>query len=329
MEAAARMLPGGARLPPFPTIRELVKLYKLQAIKQLSQNFIMDERLTDKIVSSAGRIDSCDTVLEVGPGPGGITRSIIRRKPARLILVEKDRRFEPTLELLKESIEPLNIKMDIFWDDILKFDMVQHLPDTDPRVHLIGNLPFSISTALLIKWLHDLSLRRGVLRHCNTFMTLTFQKEVAERICAPIGDKQRCRLSIMSQIWTQPVLKFVIPGKAFVPKPDVDVGVVKFIPFKRPKTELPFKLVERVMRHIFNMRQKYCRRGFSTLFHPDNREDITNQLFHLADVNDKLRPFELSVEESLRLATVYSYYCEDHPEAAKYDHRAPKQTSSL
>ncbi|XP_017843702.2 dimethyladenosine transferase 1, mitochondrial [Drosophila busckii] len=323
-QPAARVLSSGMRLPPLPTIRELVKLYKLQAMKQLSQNFLMDERLTDKIVKSAGRIDSNDIVLEVGPGPGGITRSILRRQPQRLMLVEKDQRFGETLQLLRECAAPLNIQLDIYHEDILRFNIEQHVPDTTQRLHLIGNLPFAISTRLLINWYADLAARRGAFRRNDTCMTLTFQKEVAERICAPLASEQRCRLSVMSQIWTQPVLKFIIPGKAFVPKPQVDVGVVKLIPLKQPKTQLPFSLVERVVRHIFSMRQKYCRRGYSNLLPPEEREEHTHLLFERADVKDTLRPFELSVEECLRLATVYAEHVAAYPEVAKYDYRAPK-----
>uniref|UniRef100_A0A1B0G218 rRNA adenine N(6)-methyltransferase n=2 Tax=Glossina morsitans morsitans TaxID=37546 RepID=A0A1B0G218_GLOMM len=323
--AAVRVLKSGLRLPPLPTLRDIVKLYNLRAVKQLSQNFLMDERLTDKIVKQCGRIDSKDVVLEVGPGPGGITRSIIRREPKHIVVVEKDARFLPTLELLRECVAPLNIQMQIFVDDILTFNIENHLPDITQRLHLIGNLPFSISTRLLINWLEDVSLRRGAFRRHDTCMTLTFQKEVAERICAPFGHEQRCRLSVMSQIWTQPFLKFVIPGTAFVPKPEVDVGVVKLMPLKEPKTTLDFRLVEKVVRHIFNMRQKYCRRGFGTLFPPDQRESVTFELFKEADVEDTLRPFQLSVDECLRLATAYSNFIQKNPEVESYNFRAPKR----
>lgn len=324
-DAAVRILKSGLRLPPLPTLRDIVKLYNLRAVKQLSQNFLMDERLTDKIVKQCGQINSNDVILEVGPGPGGITRSIIRREPKRLILVEKDARFLPTLEQLRECAKVLNIEVDIFIDDILRFNMENHLPAISQRLHLIGNLPFSISTRLLINWLEDVSMRRRAFQSSCTTMTLTFQKEVAERICAPVGHEQRCRLSVMSQIWTHPMLKFIIPGKAFVPKPEVDVGIVKLIPLKEPKTTLDFRLVEKVVRHIFNMRQKYCRRGFETLFPPDQRESITFELFKEADVKDTLRPFQLSVDECLRLATVYSNFIQEKPEVASYNFRGPKQ----
>ncbi|EDW94180.2 uncharacterized protein Dyak_GE21840, partial [Drosophila yakuba] len=237
--------------------------------------------------------------------------------------------FGETLQLLKECASPLNIQFDIHYDDILRFNMEQHIPDTSQRIHLIGNLPFAISTRLLINWLEDLSCRRGAFRRIDTCMTLTFQKEVADRICAPVGGEQRCRLSVMSQVWTEPVMKFTIPGKAFVPKPQVDVGVVKLIPLKRPKTQLPFPLVERVVRHIFSMRQKYCRRGFGTLLPPEDREDVTQKLFQRAEVQDTLRSFELTVEQCLRLAEVYSEHLVTRPEVAAYDYRAPKNAEVL
>lgn len=141
---------------------------------------------------------------------------------------------------------------------------------------------------------------------------------------AQIGDEQRCRLSIMSQIWSKPELKFVIPGKAFVPKPNVDVGVVTMLPLKQPLTNLPFDLVEKVMRHIFSMRQKYCRRGIETLYPPPVQEEFTARTFAMAQVDPEMRPFELSVEECLSLAESYNKIIEEHPTYAEYNHRAPK-----
>lgn len=325
----------GARLPPLPTLRDLVKLYKLRAIKQLSQNFLMDERLTDKIVRAAGKITD-HHVLEVGPGPGGITRSILRQCPKELIVVEKDRRFMPTLELLADaSKETTNMK--IIRGDILKYDMGNcfttcHKTDWhDYRapVHLIGNLPFAISTRLLINWLKDISLQRGAWAYGRSSLTLTFQLEVAERIVAPILTKERCRLSVMSQIWTQPQLRFKIPSTAFVPKPEVDVGVVTFVPLKQPRTDLDFDLVEKMARYLFSMRQKYCRRGMSNLFSPNIREEYTEKLFAMADIDPQARSFELSNEEFIRLATVYNELLKQNPEIGKYDYRGPRATRDL
>lgn len=324
---------GGARLPPLPTIRDLIRLYRLRAIKQLSQNFIMDERITDKIVKAAGRIEG-HHVLEVGPGPGGITRSIIRQSPQHLVVVEKDSRFLASLELLAEASRG-HTKMDIHIDDILRYPIetafvdpttsVKHAWDGKRApVHLIGNLPFAISTRLLIDWLKDISLQRGAWSYGRSSMVLTFQKEVAERIVAPIVTPQRSRLSVMSQIWTRPQIMFEIPGKAFVPKPDVDVGVVKFIPYIRPLTDLPFDLVEKVVRHIFSMRQKYCQRGIANLFPEDARVELTARMFDGADVDPLARSFQLSNEECVRLAHEYSVLLKQYPDIATFDYRACK-----
>lgn len=325
----------GARLPPLPTIRDLVRLYRLRAIKQLSQNFLMDERLTDKIVRAAGKIEG-HHVLEVGPGPGGITRSIIRQSPKHLVLVEKDSRFLPTLELLSESAAD-HTSISIHIDDILRYPIETAFPTADHHdwngrrapIHLIGNLPFAISTRLLINWLKDISLRRAAFSYGRASMTLTFQKEVAERIVAPIMSAQRCRLSVMSQIWTRPDFRFEIPGRAFVPKPDVDVGVVTFVPYIRPLTDLPFDLVERVVRHIFAMRQKYCRRGVCNLYPEEMRDELTVRTFEAADVDPESRSFQLSTEECVRIAQAYSDIVQCYPEIESYNYRACKNPALL
>lgn len=315
------------RLPPLPTIRDLIRLYKLRALKQFSQNFIMDERLTDKIVRAAGKIQN-GYVLEVGPGPGSITRSILKQFPKHLVVVEKDRRFLPTLELLEEAMRGVT-RMDIVRGDILKYNCLEAFPDcppTDwnekpPNVHIIGNLPFSISTRLLINWIKDISLRQGAWSYGRTSLTLTFQLEVAQRMIAGIADDGRCRLSLMSQIWAKPELKFIIPGKAFVPKPEVDVGVVTLVPLIKPATDLPFDLIEKVMRYIFSMRQKYVRRGVQNLFPPTARDDLTYHLFKTAEINPELRSFQLSNEECLRIGQVYHQILQQYPDIAKYNYR--------
>lgn len=330
--AAARKL---VRLPPLPTIRDILKIYKLTALKSLSQNFLMDDRLTDRIVRSAGKIEN-GHVMEVGPGPGGITRSIIRRGPKQLVVVEKDRRFLPSLELLKEAA---TIDSNPFLMDIVQGDILQHPTDayfvdlprvewTDPKpnIALIGNLPFAISTRLLINWLKDVSLKRGIWSYGRASMTLTFQKEVAERITAPMMNEQRCRLSVMSQTWTQPTMNFIINGKAFLPKPEVDVGVVTLLPLKHPKTEVPFDVVEKTMRHLFSMRQKYVRRGIATLFPEETRDEQTERVFDAADVDPQARSFELSNEECLRLAKVYFEMCQENEGLYEFNFRAVKRS---
>lgn len=321
----------GARLPPMPTLRDIIKIYKLRALKQLSQNFLMDERLTARIVRMCGEVAD-QHVLEVGPGPGSITRSILRRGPKQLAVVEKDRRFIPTMELLANAVQP-SVQMDIYRDDILKFQIENAFPesirhnwnDNRPPVHIIGNLPFAISTRLLINWLKDISLQRGAWIYGRTAMVLTFQKEVGERIVAPILDDQRCRLSVMSQIWTKPELRFIIPGTAFVPKPDVDVAVVRLEPLKQPLTTLPFDLVEKIMRYLFSMRQKKIRFAIKNLYPPDLCEQLTNRTFETAAVSPLAKCFEISNEECLRLANAYNDIITEYPNVANYNYRASRK----
>lgn len=320
----------GTRLPPMPTIRDVIKIYKLRALKQLSQNFLMDERLTGRIVRMCGTITD-QHVIEVGPGPGSITRSILRRGPKQLAVVEKDRRFIPTMELIAQSVRP-SVQMDIYRDDILKFRIEHAFPETircdwdgpRPPVHIIGNLPFAISTRLLVNWLKDISLKRGGWIYGRTPMVLTFQKEVGERIIAPILNDQRCRLSVMSQIWTKPELRFLIPGKAFVPKPDVDVAVVRFEPLKTPLTMLPFDLVEKVMRYLFSMRQKKILHCIKNLYPDELRTELTERTFASAKVSPEAKCFELSNEECLRLATVYNDILKEYPNIENYNYRAQR-----
>lgn len=147
------------RLPPLPTVRDLVKLYRLRAIRQLSQNFLLDENLTNKIVRAAGYIKN-HYVCEVGPGPGGITRSLLKYCPKKLIVVEKDPRFIPSLELLKEACQG-STDMQINVDDIRNYNLklgFEGAPkhdwdDTQPPIHLIGKL------CVTLKW-------RNLHYHC-------------------------------------------------------------------------------------------------------------------------------------------------------------------
>uniref|UniRef100_A0A6G1RCZ2 rRNA adenine N(6)-methyltransferase n=1 Tax=Hypotaenidia okinawae TaxID=2861861 RepID=A0A6G1RCZ2_9GRUI len=312
-------------LPSLPTIGEIIKLFNLKAQKQLSQNFLLDLRLTDKIVKQAGKLKNAH-VCEVGPGPGGITRSILSAGVEKLLLIEKDPRFIPGLQLLSEAAPG---KVHIVHGDILTYKMDKAFPkylqkdweDDPPDIHIIGNLPFSVSTPLIIKWLANVSKKDGPFIYGRTQMTLTFQKEVAERLTANPGSKQRSRLSVMSQHLCTVENCFIIPGQAFVPKPEVDVGVVHFTPLVQPKIQQPFELVEKVVRSVFQFRRKYCFRGLETLFPEAGRLKRTEQLMMTANVDPTLRPFQLSMSQFRNLCNVYRKMCDEDPSLFVYNYR--------
>lgn len=146
-----------SRLPPLPAVRDLLNLYRLQAVKQLSQNFLLDPKLTSKLVSAAGKI-SDGYVCEVGPGAGSLTRAILSRNVKQLVVVEKDMRFQPALEMLAEASDG---RMSVIWGDVLSHNLANTFPaeanrdwnDSQiPNIHIIGNLPFNIATPLIIRW---------------------------------------------------------------------------------------------------------------------------------------------------------------------------------
>ncbi|XP_045698950.1 dimethyladenosine transferase 1, mitochondrial isoform X2 [Phyllostomus hastatus] len=273
------------RLPPLPTIREIIKLFRLQAVKQLSQNFLLDLRLTDKIVRKAGNLTNA-YVYEVGPGPGGITRSILNASVAELLVVEKDSRFIPGLQMLSDAAPG---KLRIVHGDVLTFKVERAFPeslkrqweDDPPNVHIIGNLPFSVSTPLIIKWLKNVSQKDGPFAYGRTQMTLTFQQEVAE----------------------------------------VDVGVVHFTPLVRPAIRQPFELVEKVVQSAFHFRRKYCHRGLGMLFPEAQRLESTGKLLQGAEVDPTLRPTQLSVSHFGSLCDVYRKMCDEDPHLFAYNFR--------
>nr|XP_010992330.2 dimethyladenosine transferase 1, mitochondrial [Camelus dromedarius] len=313
------------RLPPLPTIREIIKLFKLKAVKQLSQNFLLDLRLTDKIVRKAGNLTDA-YVYEVGPGPGGITRSILNASVAELLVVEKDSRFILGLQMLSDAAPG---KLRVVHGDVLTFKVERAFPqslkrcweDDPPNVYIIGNLPFNVSTPLIIKWLENVSHRNGPFAYGRTQMMLTFQKEVAERLTATTGSKQRSRLSIMAQYLCDVQHILTIPGRAFIPKPEVDVGLVHFTPLTRPRIEQPFKLVEKVVQNVFQFRRKYCHQGLRMLFPEAQRLESTGKLLQLADVDPTLRPIQLSVSHFKSLCDVYRKMCDDDPHLFAYNFR--------
>ncbi|KAF8782538.1 Dimethyladenosine transferase 1 like protein [Argiope bruennichi] len=259
------------RLPPLPSPKDLLKLYKIRAQRHLSQNFLLDYRINNKIITKTGKIQNC-FVCEVGPGPGNITRSILQNGAKHVIVIEKDRRFLPSLELLADASGG---RMKIILADVMDVDLENILPRTlacdwtmlPPPLFIIGNLPFNISTPLIIKWLRHCSKHTGPFIHGRTRLTLTFQKEVALRMVADVDSEYRSRLSIMCQYLCSVKHLFNIPGKAFFPKPEVDVAVVKFTPRIRPLIDQPFELVEKVVSQYSIIDRNFVAMALRIFFH--------------------------------------------------------------
>ncbi|OWK55141.1 Dimethyladenosine transferase 1, mitochondrial [Lonchura striata] len=232
-------------------------------------------------------------------------------------------------------------KVCIVHGDILTYKMEKAFPkhlkkswdDEPPDIHVIGNLPFSVSTPLIIKWLENVSKRDGPFIYGRTQMTLTFQKEVGERLTANPGSSQRSRLSIMAQHLCTVENCFIIPGQAFVPKPEVDVAVVHFTPLVQPKIQQPFELVEKVVQSVFQFRRKYCFRGIETLFPEKGRLKRTERLMMTANVDPTLRPFQLSMSQFRNLCNAYRKMCDEDPSLFVFNYREElrqkKMTRSL
>lgn len=222
-------------------------------------------------------------------------------------------------------------RLTAYHGDVLRFNMDNLFPedcvkawtDEPPNTHVIGNLPFNVATPLIFQYMEAISKKTGAWRYGRTKMTLTFQKEVAERIVATPKSDQRARLSVDIQNLCQVKLKMIIPGRAFVPQPDVDVGVVHFIPRKMPKIDLPFQLIVKVNRHLFHYRQKMCKNSLATLF-PKDQPELLAELIEEARVSPEKISTDFSMSEIGRLCHVYDKICRRLPYIYDYDYRQPK-----
>lgn len=340
------------KLPPIPRTRDLLHVYGIRAKKNLSQNFLLNYRLTKGLVRAAGIMPG-HRVIEVGPGPGNLTRAILERSPFEVLAIEKDRRFLPLLEQLADSVLPGQLKIllgdaldhdfnNIFGDptELAKqYSLPRDLPDylfnfsrdwNDshyPLIRIIGNLPFSVSTTLLIKWLHHISLRQSFWQYGRVPMLLTFQEEVARRICAAPASVERSRLSAMAQNFCHTDYKFRISGKSFLPMAGVDTGVVRLYPRSEPFTKTPFKLFEKFVRHLFHHRNHTLEYNYNTLF-PHAMSNLSRDSFNKARVNPKIYPYMVSNLEMARLCDQYYERCLEIPSLADYNYRASKKLAS-
>jgi 16S rRNA (adenine1518-N6/adenine1519-N6)-dimethyltransferase len=235
-----------------PPLRDVIRRHELSARKSLGQNFLLDLNLTGRIARAAGPLGGV-TVLEVGPGPGGLTRGLLA-EGANVIAIERDQR---AIAALGEVAAHYPGRLEVVEGDALKFDIAPYLGNGPLRV--VANLPYNIATALLISWLTVEPWPPWYDR-----LTLMFQREVAERIVAKPGSKSYGRLSVLAGWRTQAKILFDIAPSAFVPPPRVTSSLVQLVPRDKP---LPCdrKALERVTEAAFGQRRKMLRQSLRQL----------------------------------------------------------------
>lgn len=270
------------KLPP---LREVIARHGLAARKALGQNFLFDLNLTRRIARAAGPLDNV-TVIEIGPGPGGLTRALLMEGARKVIAIERDDR---ALAALAEISEAYPDRLTVIAGDALETDYGR-LAESGP-VKIIANLPYNIATPLLVGWL-------GGTQWPPFYdsLTLMFQKEVAERIVAMPGSKDFGRLSVLCQYRTAAKKLFDVNRSAFTPPPKVTSSIVQLIPKAKPAPECRLEVLERVTAAAFGQRRKMLRASLKSIL-PDP-EAVLKEM----GINPEFRAEQLPVEAFARLA---------------------------
>lgn len=266
------------------SLKSVVNKFDLSPKKNLGQNFLLDQNITDKIIRCVGDIKN-QNILEVGPGPGGLTRSILFAKPAKLVVVEQDSRCISALE----ELQAVYSELVIINDDALKVNEEDLVPQGSK---IIANLPYNIGTALLIKWLDNVSFWQS--------FTLMFQKEVAERIMAKPSTKDYGRLSVICQLLCDIEWHFNLKPEAFYPPPKVTSSVISLYPKKVQVSKAIYNSVQLISKILFNQRRKMLRVTMKQI-HADLNGMICN-----TDILLTQRPEELTIEQFVQLAQNYN-----------------------
>lgn len=243
-----------------PTLRESLEQHGLMARKSFGQHFLLDLNITRKIVrlgqeGRGGPFDG-EVVIEVGPGPGGLTRALLETEAKTVIAIEMDARF---IDLLGELNAVYGGRFEVIQGDAVKTDEARLLAERGlpPRAHIVSNLPYNVGTPLLIKWL------TGPWRPLS--MTLMFQLEVALRVVAPVGDDDYGRLGVIAQVLCDCEKLMDLPARAFTPPPKVDSAVVKLVPKADRPDAAVVRNLERVTAAAFGQRRKMLRASLKGL----------------------------------------------------------------
>lgn len=230
-----------------PPLREVIATHQLSARKSLGQNFLLDLNLTAKIARQAGDLTGCD-VLEIGPGPGGLTRGLLSEGARRVLAIEKDQRCLPALEEIAAAYPG---QLQVINGDALEVDPLAHLT---PPIRVAANLPYNVGTELLVRWLTP--------KEWPPFwqsLTLMFQREVAERIVAKPGSKAYGRLALLAQWRAEARIAVSLPPEAFTPPPKVSSAVVHLTALPEPRFPADAAILSRIVAAAFNQRRKMLR----------------------------------------------------------------------
>ncbi len=240
-------------LSSLPPLQSTIDRHGLAAKKSLGQHFLLDPRITDRIARTAGSLGD-HHVIEVGPGPGGLTRALLQAGAKKVFAIEKDSRC---LGALAEIKEIAGDKLEIIEGDALDFDM---LTIPAPR-KIVANLPYNVGTAMLLNWLTQ------TYQNPKAFssLTLMFQKEVADRITAEPDCADYGRLSVVSQWLCHTRSDFELPPEAFSPPPKVSSSVITLTPRDKPLVDVDMNVLEKVMAAAFGQRRKMLRGALKSL----------------------------------------------------------------
>ncbi|MCV0348662.1 MAG: 16S rRNA (adenine(1518)-N(6)/adenine(1519)-N(6))-dimethyltransferase RsmA [Nitratireductor sp.] len=238
-----------------PPLREVIARHGLAAKKSLGQNFLLDLNLTAKVARAAGDLEGA-TVIEVGPGPGGLTRALLMAGAERVIAIERDERC---LDALADIAAHYPGRLDVVNGDAMETDFAALAPEAHGKVRIVANLPYNIGTELLVRWLTP-----DAWPPFYASMTLMFQREVAQRIVAEPGDKAYGRLGVLAGWRTVSKIAFDLPPQAFTPPPKVTSSVVHIVPRAEPLAVEPKRLAK-ITEAAFGQRRKMLRQSVKSL----------------------------------------------------------------
>jgi 16S rRNA (adenine1518-N6/adenine1519-N6)-dimethyltransferase len=268
-----------------PPLREVIRTTGLSAKKSLGQNFLLDLNLTRRIARAAGPLEGV-TVVEIGPGPGGLTRALLLEGASRIVAIERDERCLPALSAIA-ALYPG--RLEIVAADARK--MNYQALDLPSPARIVANLPYSVGTPLLISWLKTEPWPPWFDR-----LVLMFQREVAERIIASPRTKDYGRLAVLAQWRTRPRILFTVPADAFTPRPKVDSALVELVPKERPEPACDVSQIERVTAAAFGQRRKMLRSSLRKL------TQESEALLEGLGIAPTARAEELDVAEFCRIA---------------------------